>query len=352
MKWFKHDSTARMDSRISKLRMKYGVEGYGLYFYCLEVIANEITSVKYTFELEHDAELLAHELKMDTLKVEEILKWCSSNGLFEYNSDNNRLTCFKMLKRLDDSTAKSPEIRKLIVSAQKLLGNEDSNFIYVLSGNGLYKIGKTKSLNRRLKELKTIFPFDIEMVYTTEVENMSDAEANLHKMFNHKQVKGEWFKLNKTDLDILKKTYPNKTGHSETFRNTSNRIEKKRIDKNRKEKKTTEKNNTKGDKSPDTPDEKEFKVNTQKLVDYVYQKHKQRKTLPLGKTAMDKFINSNRSTAKTILNTHEKNVINDVLSWIDNHEYWYDGFNHLNQFSTVYGQYKQMTNKEYNYAKN
>jgi len=121
VKWFKHDATARMDSRISKLRMKYGVEGYGLYFYCLEVIAGEITSSKYTFELEHDSELLAHELKMDTLKVEEILKWCTTEGLFEYNTDNNRITCFKMLKRLDDSTSKNIEIRKLIDNAHTLI---------------------------------------------------------------------------------------------------------------------------------------------------------------------------------------------------------------------------------------
>ena len=98
--------------------MKYGVEGYGLYFYCLELIAREVTSRKYTFELEHDSELIAYNLKMDSKKVEEILIYCVNQGLFEINGENI-ITCFNMLKRLDDSTSKSPEIKKLI---------ENSNF--------------------------------------------------------------------------------------------------------------------------------------------------------------------------------------------------------------------------------
>jgi len=106
----------------------------------------------------------------------------------------------------------------------------------------------------------------------------------------------------------------------------------------------------KSDESPITPEEKEFKVQTQKLVDYIYQIHKQRKTLPMGKLGMDKFINANRSTAKTILTNYQKDDINEVLIWIKDHDYWEDNFNHLTQFPTVYGQYKNMRKKDYNHA--
>lgn len=119
MRWFKHDAYASNDPKLEKLRMKYGVEGYGLYFYCLELIARELTSNKYTFELEHDSEIIAHNLSMDSRKVEEILVYCVKQGLFEIN-EGNVITCFKLLKRLDDSTAKSPAIKKLIENAKEV----------------------------------------------------------------------------------------------------------------------------------------------------------------------------------------------------------------------------------------
>ena len=54
-----------------KVRMKYGADGYALYWLCLEYIVEGIDKHKLTFELEHDAEVLAHELKIDSARVEE-----------------------------------------------------------------------------------------------------------------------------------------------------------------------------------------------------------------------------------------------------------------------------------------
>ena len=59
MKWFKHDSTANMDAKLRRLKMQWGMEGYGLYWYCLEIIVQEVSSNKFTFELEHDAPKLS-----------------------------------------------------------------------------------------------------------------------------------------------------------------------------------------------------------------------------------------------------------------------------------------------------
>ena len=42
MKWFKHDATAGMDAKLKKLRLRYGLEGYGLYWYLLECIARTV----------------------------------------------------------------------------------------------------------------------------------------------------------------------------------------------------------------------------------------------------------------------------------------------------------------------
>lgn len=124
MKWFKMDTHASNDPKLEKLRIKYGVEGYGLYLYCLELIAREVTSSKYTFELEHDSELIGHNMKMDSRRVEEILNYCVNLNLFQINK-NDVITCFALLKRLDDSTSKSAQIRKLIENGKIMESNSE-----------------------------------------------------------------------------------------------------------------------------------------------------------------------------------------------------------------------------------
>ena len=54
MKWFKHEATANMDAKLQEVLLDYGLEGYGLYWYCLELIAGNVEADKLTFELADD----------------------------------------------------------------------------------------------------------------------------------------------------------------------------------------------------------------------------------------------------------------------------------------------------------
>lgn len=112
MKWFKHDTDAHRDAKVAKVLRRYGVEGYGLYWYCIELIAGKIDRHNLTFELEHDAELIAYDLKIDSIRVEEIMKYMISLGLFERSGTT--ITCLKIAKRLDTSMTGSPEMRQII----------------------------------------------------------------------------------------------------------------------------------------------------------------------------------------------------------------------------------------------
>jgi len=112
MKWFKHDSNANTDAKLQKILIKHGAQGYGLYWYCLECIAGNITEHNLTFELEHDSEILGHHLKMDSRLVEDILTDMSKLGLFENN--NGVITCLKIAKRLDQSMTSNTHMRKMI----------------------------------------------------------------------------------------------------------------------------------------------------------------------------------------------------------------------------------------------
>lgn len=104
MKWFKHDSDAGNDAKLRKLRIKYGAQGYGIYWYCLELIARNVEKHNLTFELEHDAELIADDFKLSSELVQEMMVYMVNLGLFE--NTQGVITCLKMSTRTDEYTAK------------------------------------------------------------------------------------------------------------------------------------------------------------------------------------------------------------------------------------------------------
>ena len=112
MKWFRHDSTAHRDSKMKRLKHKYGIVGYGLYWYCLELIAGNVDKSNISFELEDDAELIALEWGLDRVTVTEMMEYMVDLQLFEVSG--NRIKCQKMAHRLDDTNSRNPEIQKLI----------------------------------------------------------------------------------------------------------------------------------------------------------------------------------------------------------------------------------------------
>lgn len=112
MKWVKHDTDANQDAKLQNVLLDYGLEGYGLYWYCIELIAGKVAPENITFELEHDARILARNTGSTTQRVEEMMKYFVKVGLFECS--NNTITCLKLAKRLDKSMTSNPQMREII----------------------------------------------------------------------------------------------------------------------------------------------------------------------------------------------------------------------------------------------
>jgi hypothetical protein len=112
MKWFKHETSAHVDAKLIKLRMRYGLEGYGLYWYCLEMIANSVEPHNLTFELEHDSEVISYHTGLHHEKVELIMRYMVEVGLFE--NDRGVVTCLKLAKRMDSSMTSNAKMRGMI----------------------------------------------------------------------------------------------------------------------------------------------------------------------------------------------------------------------------------------------
>lgn len=178
MKWFKHDSDAHRNAKLRKLTIKYGMTGYGLYWYCLELITNDIKQSKVTFELEHDAEIIAEDTGINYQLVQEMMGYMINLGLFE--NSNGVITCLSLLKRLDQSMTSSAPLRKLLSS----LKNHDE----VMTNSDLVMQDKTRLDKTRQDKREKFIPPTLEQVkeYCSSRNNNIDPE----KFFDYYQSIG------------------------------------------------------------------------------------------------------------------------------------------------------------------
>ena len=116
MKWFRHFTNAHDNGDLTKVRMKYGADGYAIYWYCLELVAGELgVNDDITFELKHDADVIGFNLQIDSKRVEEIMHFMVNLGLFE--DVNGIITCLKLAKYLDKKTTRNSTIHAIIDAA-------------------------------------------------------------------------------------------------------------------------------------------------------------------------------------------------------------------------------------------
>jgi len=162
MKWLKHDSDANQDAKLQNVLLDYGLEGYGLYWYCIELIAHKVDKDSITFELEHDARIIARNTGSTPQKVEEMMRYFVNLGLFE--DSTGVITCLKLAKRLDKSMTSNPEMRAIIEG----LKNHDK----VMTQSDKPMQDKIRLDKNRIKEVKS---------------NKSDSTA-----INYEEVKTAW----------------------------------------------------------------------------------------------------------------------------------------------------------------
>lgn len=137
MKYFKHDSDAAQDAKLRRLRMKYGMEGYGVYWFILELIARNVDKHNLTFELEHDAELISADTGIHHERVQEMMRFMVDLSLFQNIS--GVITCLKMASRTDEYT------QKLIAAAEK------AGSVPRLSGESPDSVGRKSVLRKEKK---------------------------------------------------------------------------------------------------------------------------------------------------------------------------------------------------------
>ena len=195
-----------MDAKLQEVLLDYGLEGYGLYWYCLELIAGNVEADKLTFELEHDARIIARNTGSSVQRVEEMMGRFSSLGLFE-NSDGV-ITCLKLAKVSDDYTSKMVRIKGTQALDSKRVLQTPTNSEKVpldktkLDETTLVKdISPTAPVNQEKKVSKQfIKPTPQELVAHFELKGSNSNEAE--NFFNFYESKG-WL-VGKTKMKVWK----------------------------------------------------------------------------------------------------------------------------------------------------
>lgn len=98
--------------------------------------------------------------------------------------------------------------RQQLEQAVKGKGNRKAiaGSVYLIRAeNGLYKIGKAKSLKNRLQPFTVHFPMKWELVTSFHANDYSAAEALLHEKYASKRDVGEWFRLSDEDVEYIKR---------------------------------------------------------------------------------------------------------------------------------------------------
>jgi hypothetical protein len=147
MKWFKHDSNAQMNAKLRRVRAKYGMEGYGIYWYCLELIAQNVDKNNLTFALEHDSELISIDTGIHPEIIQEMMQEFVKLELFE--NVKGIIKCIRLASRSDEYT-------------QKLINNMKNNpdIIPILSRQCRDKVRSNRIEKNRLEQNKDLSKSD------------------------------------------------------------------------------------------------------------------------------------------------------------------------------------------------
>jgi len=81
----------------------------------------------------------------------------------------------------------------------------ESGFVYLGFQHGDYKIGFAEDLNRRRDDITLLGSEPIKWLHEIETDDMRGVERYWHNRFKSKRLRGEWYKLNSSDVKAFKR---------------------------------------------------------------------------------------------------------------------------------------------------
>ena len=133
--YFSHDSNARNDEKILAVRMRFGAEGYGIYFMILERLRDE-----YDYMSIKDYNVLAFDFRVSADKVKSIIE---DFGLFIKSEDGKKFYSNSFLERMEEKDLKSEKARESAFSRWNK-NQDDANAMRTHSKGNAIKVKESK----------------------------------------------------------------------------------------------------------------------------------------------------------------------------------------------------------------
>jgi hypothetical protein len=80
---------------------------------------------------------------------------------------------------------------------------DDPGYVYIVQCNEFFKIGKSKNVDGRVRDLQVGNPYKITIIRSFNVRAMSYCERFLHDWLIRKRINGEWFALTPDDIQWI-----------------------------------------------------------------------------------------------------------------------------------------------------
>jgi len=107
MRWFKHMTRSNRDEKLTRVKDEFGLEGYGLYWLILEIIAEQMNENNKTF-VEFSVKTWRTFTGFSTKKLKKYLTFFSELKLFfvEFSQNSIKIDCPNLLKYRDEYSRK------------------------------------------------------------------------------------------------------------------------------------------------------------------------------------------------------------------------------------------------------
>lgn len=155
MKWFKHDSDANLDDKLQNLMLDHGLKGYGLYWYCLELIANKFDHTNINLELKHDARIIAKNTGETVKEVEDMMRRMVELDLF--TQSQGIIQCLKLGTRFEASASSHPLVRDMV---KQLKATNGKVMIKSQSNHNIVTAEEKRIEKKRTEENKLLTDFN------------------------------------------------------------------------------------------------------------------------------------------------------------------------------------------------
>ena len=158
-----------------------------------------------------NAKSLTHTLKVKDISKTLFYKWVDFDELnkkiyLKAKSNENYIEAIRCKSNPKGSKASDLSDYRILNAKKSNREKFPIGSVYLLEmiGTGFFKIGVSKNLSRRFRDLSSASPFEIKILENKKFNNAYDLEEVLHKEFSDKYIKSEWFKLSIEDLNKYK----------------------------------------------------------------------------------------------------------------------------------------------------